>query len=427
MEREFDYIIVGAGAGGATVAKELSKKNKNILVIEKGNVEKSIGTFNDALRYFDGSKITKIPFKSKEGVTLWRAFMAGGSAFVAAGNYIRSFEREFKSMGIDLESEFLEAEKELHVAPLDDSLISEGSRTIARAARQLGFNMEPMMKAIDPSKCIRCGQCMLGCRTGAKWTPIEYLNEALNNGVEIMYNTTVDKVISEKGTVKGVLAHNAKEQITLNAKKVILSAGGLSTPVILQSSGINEAGTNLFIDIFVCIYGLHKDLSLINEPQMAMVNLDFHNDKGFLLSPCVNHVRQIRFIEAGMKGFAMPTKRILGIMIKIADEESGYVYPDGSVSKIVTNQDRERLNFGTVISKKILEKAGVDPDTFIETHPAGAHPGGTAAIGRIIDTNLETRINNLYVCDASVFPKAPGMPPILTIIALSKRLAKHLS
>ncbi|PKM88772.1 MAG: hypothetical protein CVU85_03640 [Firmicutes bacterium HGW-Firmicutes-10] len=28
--------------------------------------------------------------------------------------------------------------------------------------------MEPMMKSIDPQKCIRCGLCMLGCKTGAK-------------------------------------------------------------------------------------------------------------------------------------------------------------------------------------------------------------------------------------------------------------------
>ncbi len=33
----YDVIIVGTGAGGATVAHELSNKNLNILVLEKGN------------------------------------------------------------------------------------------------------------------------------------------------------------------------------------------------------------------------------------------------------------------------------------------------------------------------------------------------------------------------------------------------------
>ncbi|PKM88771.1 MAG: hypothetical protein CVU85_03635, partial [Firmicutes bacterium HGW-Firmicutes-10] len=127
MERRFDYIIVGSGVGGATIARELSKKNNSILVIEKGEMEKSYGTFMDSARYFDVNKVTKIPKKSKEGVTIWRTFMAGGSAFVSAGNFFRCLESDFKSMGIDLSDEFLEAEKELRVAPLDDSLISEGS------------------------------------------------------------------------------------------------------------------------------------------------------------------------------------------------------------------------------------------------------------------------------------------------------------
>jgi len=37
---------------------------------------------------------------------------------------------------------------------------------------------------------------------------------------------------------------------------------------------------------------------------------------------------------------------------------------------------------------------------------------------------LQTEVKNLYVCDASAFPYSPGMPPILTIVALAKNLAK---
>jgi len=58
---------------------------------------------------------------------------------------------------------------------------------------------------------------------------------------------------------------------------------------------------------------------------------------------------------------------------------------------------------------------------------AGGHPGGTAAIGEIVDKDLQTEVNNLFACDASVLPTAPGLPPILTIVALAKRLAKQLA
>ena len=56
----------------------------------------------------------------------------------------------------------------------------------------------------------------------------------------------------------------------------------------------------------------------------------------------------------------------------------------------------------------------------------GAHPSGTCRIGHVVDDNLETRIKNLYVCDASVFPEALDRPTVITIIAFGKRLVEHL-
>jgi choline dehydrogenase-like flavoprotein len=51
----------------------------------------------------------------------------------------------------------------------------------------------------------------------------------------------------------------------------------------------------------------------------------------------------------------------------------------------------------------------------------------TARIGDLVDTDLKTEVEGLYVCDASVFPAALDRPTVLTIIGLAKRLAKHLS
>ena len=117
----------------------------------------------------------------------------------------------------------------------------------------------------------------------------------------------------------------------------------------------------------------------------------------------------------------MRDKRTIGIMTKIRDENSGQVFADGSVSKTVTPKDREKLNAGSRISSEILKKAGASGTAVSRVQ--GAHPGGTSAIGRVVDKDLQTEIENLYVCDASVLPVAPGLPPILTIVALAKRLA----
>ena len=208
---------------------------------------------------------------------------------------------------------------------------------------------------------------------------------------------------------------------------VVLAAGGLASPVILQQSGIEDAGRDLFMDLLVNTYGVAEGVNMLGEPPMALVDHEFYEDKGFILSPYVNHHRLVRFMELGAKGLTMPANALLGIMTKSKDDSAGRVLPDGSVSKPVTDADWARLREGSSISTEILVKAGARRDSIAVSGPQGAHPGGTAAIGKIVDENLQTRVANLFVCDGSVLPVAPGMPPILTLAALGKRLAKHLA
>jgi choline dehydrogenase-like flavoprotein len=66
----YDFPIVGSGAGGATLARELSRAGKDVLVVERGKYEERIGTARDSLRYYDLNRLTKMPPQSKEGVIL---------------------------------------------------------------------------------------------------------------------------------------------------------------------------------------------------------------------------------------------------------------------------------------------------------------------------------------------------------------------
>jgi choline dehydrogenase-like flavoprotein len=79
------------------------------------------------------------------------------------------------------------------------------------------------------------------------------------------------------------------------------------------------------------------------------------------------------------------------------------------------------------VCRAILRQAGADPDSMFMTPLRGTHPSGTVRIGEMLDTNLQTEIPGLYVCDASTFPEALARPTVLTIIGLGKRLAKTLS
>ncbi len=80
---------------------------------------------------------------------------------------------------------------------------------------------------------------------------------------------------------------------------------------------------------------------------------------------------------------------------------------------------------GHNLASKILKKAGAK--SIFKSWYIAAHPGGTVRINDLLDSNLKTEFDNLYVCDNSVMPDPLGLPPTMTIVSLGKRLAKHLA
>jgi choline dehydrogenase-like flavoprotein len=113
-------------------------------------------------------------------------------------------------------------------------------------------------------------------------------------------------------------------------------------------------------------------------------------------------------------------------MIKLKDEVSGSVDRRGRISKGLTPDDRQRQAMAEEAGRRILLKAGCAPDTILATPLRGTHPSGTVRIDDMLSRDLETEIERLYVCDASVFPEALARPTVLTIVSLAKRLAQHL-
>jgi choline dehydrogenase-like flavoprotein len=93
----------------------------------------------------------------------------------------------------------------------------------------------------------------------------------------------------------------------------------------------------------------------------------------------------------------------------------------------MTASDRERMGRAERVAGDILERAGCRPDSIFTTPLRGTHPASTARIGEVVNTDLETEVAGLYVCDASVFPEALCRPTVLTILALGKRLSRRIS
>lgn len=365
--------------------------------------------------------------KSKGGVEIYRTIMVGGSSVVTLGNAVRPSEATLKNYGVRLEDEFREAERELHVSPFPEEMMGERTRRLKTAAEELGYNVKPMPKFIDFSKCRGCGMCVTGCKYGAKWSSQMYIGDVFRAGARMLLNTSVDRVLHSGGEVKGVKVHGAKGSYEIEAKNVILAAGGIGTPIILQKSGLTNAGGNLFVDLFVNTYGM-IDSKMGEEAGMATLIDEFHSEHGFILSPIMDtSLHMFLYLPIFRKTRALRRDKLLGIMTKISDEDSGVVHADGTISKSVTSKDEERLRMGIQISKDILAGAGSSPKSIFTTGVRGAHVGGTAGIGRVVNSEQETEISRLFVSDGSILPKAPGVPPVLTIIALSKKLAHRIA
>jgi len=399
-----NVIVIGSGAGGATVARELALKGVSVTLIEKGEYT----TPDKAFQCYDNLNV---------GVELLKTSCMGGTTLVTAGNAVRTCQKEFKDMGINLYHEFEEVEGELNVGKLPDTHYGAGTLKIMEASSSLGLNMEKMPKFINPEECIPCGKCALGCPRNAKWSSLDFLLEAGKKGLQIIDNTEVTRVITRAGQVKGVEVFNPEKCVKeeYDADRVIVCSGAVETPLLLRSAGL-VAGEHLFVDTFVTVGGVLKDIDFHKEISMNAL----YNGDGFILAP---HYSSL--INSRIGKNVTREKDILGIMVKIRDERSGCV-TDQQVIKNNTSQDVGLIAEGSSLAGAILTEAEVDPGSFVSTPARGAHPGGTAAIGEVVDKNLETEIDGLFVCDASVFPSAPGAPSVLTILALAKRLAKYI-
>jgi choline dehydrogenase-like flavoprotein len=191
---------------------------------------------------------------------------------------------------------------------------------------------------------------------------------------------------------------------------------------------LTDAGKGMTMDITSMVYGHAPFKGTGDDPPMTWSSAD--GELGAMFSTLIDPwlVYPIAMMTKG-PAYALSWRRwgrTLGVMIKLKDEISGGIGPDGKISKGLTPVDREKQLRAQETAKQILISAGCDPDTVFVTPLRGSHPSGTVRVDDMLSRNLETQIEHLYVCDASVFPEALGSPTVLTIIALAKRLAAHI-
>jgi ferredoxin len=417
-------IVIGSGAGGATAARELQGKF-DVTVVEAGN---SFQPFSGDLALTEKVKKTGLFVNEKmiqpifppmkvtraDGMVLVKGVALGGSTTLSAGNAVR-VDSDLKAIGIDLDAEFKEISREIPTTTAHQKKWHEPTRRVFDICRDLDLNPIVTPKMVDPERCTGCGRCVLGCLSGAKWDSRKYWNEAVQKGANLISGSKVQQVVVEGKRATGVVMSQGWRRRFLPADLVVVAAGGFGTPVILQNSGFSVED-RLFVDPVLCIAARLDGSRQNKEIPMPFIIQQDH----YIISPYFDFLSY--FFN---RHWRYPAGNIYSLMIKLADSSSGRV-DRRKVVKPLSEIDNQRLQEAAAVCRRIFSRMGInEKETFYGTLNAG-HPGGMLPL-----TEKEARAfhheslpANVYIADATLFPRSLGNPPILTIVAMAKRVSK---
>jgi choline dehydrogenase-like flavoprotein len=420
---QYDAIVVGSGPGGASVARELARLGRRVLILEQGSAAPVAGTLGQMAR------IAAVPgrgaFVHSDASLLVQGVNTGGSSTINFATATDPPAALFAAHGIDLSSVLAELRAELPIGPLPDALVGPMASRIMQGARALRLPWNKLEKMIRPQVCRSgCWRCAYGCPFGAKWTAREFIDQAVQHGATLTAGATVQRALLDDGRAAGVAYMVNGEQRHARAGTVVFAGGGLGSPRLLHASGLWPRTSAFFSDPVVAVMGSIDGLDGGAEvPMAAGMRLDAD---GISLADLTlpKPMYQGFTAQVGRLDRLLAHRRTLSIMVKIRDEIGGEVGPRWA-DKRLQAPDRARLAAGVGMARDILAACGARK-VFKSWHFA-AHPGGSVRIGDGVDSNLQTAAPNLYVCDASVIPQAWGLPPTLTLLCLGKRLGQHLA
>jgi choline dehydrogenase-like flavoprotein len=426
-----DVVVVGSGPGGATIARELTQRGKKVIILEWGrDIPPGERVLLDPFKYFGGFGMRKNAFLKLNNNTMmmYRGILTGGCTMIYGGACWEPPPNEFSEFGFDLTEEIADIKKEIAVQPLPDDFIGERGKLIMESAHELGLPWKKVDRLFkNPGKCkFGDNSYPMGDRTGSRWCARDWIMDAVDKGATLMNETYCEEVIIDGNTATGVIATDGKgREIEIGADKVVVSSGAIGSPMLLQRSGISEAGRSFFNEPYLLAFGYVDRTLKPDKEQTRQAGVLLENGVALadmaLPMPAYNQT----VFKSSKFSKAFKTKNLLTVLIEIADDPVGSVSITGEITKVLTEEDKKKINYGVMLARKILRKSGAKDIWFSSLN--GVHPGGTCGIGNIVDSNLKTRIDNLYVADASVLPKSMAIPPVLTILALAKRLSKQIA
>ncbi|GAA5875929.1 hypothetical protein JCM8547_008351 [Rhodosporidiobolus lusitaniae] len=512
---ETDILVIGSGAGGGVVSAELSKKGRQVLVVEKGEYLKPEDTAGTQKQGYDKLYESRGLIATEDGAfnVLAGSNFGGGttvnwSASLRPQQFLCEDWAKKHSLPYFLSQAFNNSVEAVckRMGVSDGNLAHNKPNSLVMAAcEKLGFPVAAIPQNTDGT-AHSCGTCGFGCVYGEKQgSAVSWLRDAAEQGARFFKETTVERLLfasssstatptaatlsqytysTSRRTCIGALVKDCegKTAIVRAQEAVVLSAGSLHSPAVLMRSGLKNPniGRNLRLHPCAFVTGFYpSSIKAWEGAIMTSVSTVEENWDGSHHGSKIEVIQSFPAIAAGnavpwtssrehKKSMAMFGKCFTLVVIA-RDKGSGRIILDSAqqprMEYTLSSHDSTTLTRGAIASAKIHLAAGatrivvasvdvepyepqpcykgVEDPRFLEwlkkVERAGIKPGragigsahqmgscqmGTKPSRSVVDPRGRVwGISGLYVADASVFPTASGVNPMITNMALSHSIA----
>ena len=481
-ELKGDVIIIGSGAAGSILANKLIERGREVIMLERGeHTDPAQMTENEiemlSRLYSDGALQLSRDFQFQ----VLQGSCVGGTTVInnavcfdlPKDMLAKWNDPQLYDVGLDMEKlygesgSFPRVRTQLGIKNQNHNNLNKGARPFEDGIKNLALNMPPntfdIVEANITLDCYGCGYCNIGCKYGKKLSMLDSvlpsIQEKYPGALRIIAGCEANKIKSDGSKAKTVeCTFKNGKKINISGNTIIVSAGTISSSLLLLRSGINgRTGKNVSFNMGSPITAVFKDKLNSYEGLQISHYIQMKPDRGFIIETWFNppvaqaltmpgwfddhYNNMLRYDHLSCAGILVPTQT--NAEVKVAG-----IF--GRDIKYVPEQvDLQKLIDGLITAGKIFFAGGAEiimPHTWdyyefknekeleqlrdIIKKPGDltlgtGHPQGGNAISKSKSkgvVNPEFKVfgyDNLYVCDASVFPSSIGVNPQLTVMALA--------
>ena len=473
---ECDVCVIGTGAGGAPLAKELAEGGMSVVMLEEGR-HFTTDDFTarpremSTILYRDAGQVVTV---GNTPIILPLGKGIGGTTMINSGTCFRTpdpvLEMWGERFGLDglaeLDPYFRRVERELNVVQVPEDRAGRNALIAKRGADALGWRGDFIWR--NARGCVGSGVCSFGCPTSAKQhVGLSYVPRAWAAGATTFTECRADRIEHDGRRAQAVVATAAGGgQVRVACSHLVVACGAIHTPVFLAKQGLGtrsgELGRNLAIHPATAVRALFdEEVDMASGvPQSYFV--DEFADEGIMLEGAAGppDYAAMTFPFAGEKHreLMLQFRNIAQFGLMVSDLSRGFVRERAGRVEIrydLNEDDTQTFKRGIERLCELFVAAGaraiyppvagvpeivggdLDPLRRTEVNARDLvlmafHPLGTARADARPDHGVVTgdlrlhEMENVWVSDASVIPSSIGVNPQITIMALATRLAYQL-